>query len=65
MNTETQTNIGRMAIIAYSGKRYEANVIDLVTGTTKPKRVRIQNDPFLQGTVLMPSQIPTHGMGRL
>lgn len=49
-------NIGRMAAIVYQGKCYTANVLDQVFGTTQPKRVRIQFDPFLQGTVLMPGE---------
>lgn len=49
-------NIGRMAAIVYKDKCYVANVIDQVAGTTKPKRVRIQFDPELQGEVLMPGQ---------
>lgn len=49
-------NIGRMAVIVHEGKCYVANVLDQVAGTTHPKRVRVQYDPFLQGTVLMPHQ---------
>lgn len=49
-------NIGRMAVIGYQGKQYLANVLDQVAGTTKPKRVRIQFDPNLQGNVLMRGQ---------
>jgi hypothetical protein len=54
--TETRSNIGRFAVIAYKGKCYTGNVLDLVAGTSRPKRIRIQNDPFLQGTVVMPSE---------
>lgn len=50
------SNIGRFAAIVYNGQCYIGNVLDLQTGTTLPKRVRIQHDPFLQGTVLMPGQ---------
>lgn len=49
-------NIGRMAVIVHEGKCYVANVIDQVAGTTKPKRVRVQHDVFLQGKVLQPHQ---------
>lgn len=48
-----RSNIGRMAAIVYNGQCYVANVLDQVAGTTKPKRVRIQYDPNLQGKVLM------------
>jgi hypothetical protein len=49
-------NIGRMAVVVYDGKCYVGNVLDLVAGTTFPKRIRVQYDPFLQGKVLMPGQ---------
>jgi hypothetical protein len=49
-------NIGRMAVVVHNGKCYVGNVLDQVEGTTFPKRIRIQYDPFLQGTVLMPGQ---------
>lgn len=49
-------NIGRMAVVVHNEKCYVANVLDQVAGTTIPKRVRVQYDPFLQGTVLMPGQ---------
>lgn len=48
--------IGRLAAIGHGGKCYVATVIDQVAGTTKPKRVRIQRDPFLQGEVLQPHE---------
>ena len=47
-------NIGRMAVIVHDNKCFIANVLDQVAGTTRPKRVRIQFDPLLQGEVLMP-----------
>jgi hypothetical protein len=49
-------NIGRMAAIVHNGKCYIGNVLDQVDGTTFPKRIRVQYDPFLQGVVLMPGQ---------
>jgi len=49
-------NVGRMAVVVYQGKCYVGNVLDQVSGTTTPKRIRIQYDPFLQGEVLMPGQ---------
>jgi hypothetical protein len=49
-------NIGRIAVIVHRGKCYIANVLDQIAGTTSPKRVRVQHDPFLQGTVLMPGE---------
>lgn len=49
-------NIGRMAVIVFHGKCYVGNVLDQVAGTTKPKRIRIQYDPFLQGEVVQPHQ---------
>ena len=49
-------NIGRMAVIVFHEQCYVGNVLDQVAGTTIPKRVRVQYDPFLQGTVLMPGQ---------
>lgn len=58
-NTLTETpksNIGRMAVIVFQGKCYIGNVLDLVSETTKPKRIRIQHDLYLQGKVLQPSQ---------
>ncbi len=48
--------IGRIAAIEYQGKCYLARVIDMLAGTSRPKRMRIQNDPFLQDTVVMPGQ---------
>lgn len=54
--TEERTNIGRFAVIVYKDKCYVGNVLDLVAGTTKPKRIRIQNDVLLQGKVLQPSE---------
>lgn len=51
---EKKTNIGRFAVIAYKGKCYLGNVLDLIAGTNMPKRIRIQSDVFLQGTVVMP-----------
>lgn len=53
---EEHGNIGRLAVIVHDGKCYVANVLDQVAGSTVPKRVRVQHDPFLQGTVLMPGQ---------
>jgi hypothetical protein len=53
---EERGNIGRMAIIGYQGKMYQANVLDQVSGTTTPKRVRVQYDVLLQGKVLMPDE---------
>lgn len=49
-------NIGRMAIVLFQEHLYQANVLDQVAGTTIPKRVRVQYDPWMQGTVLMPGQ---------
>lgn len=47
-------NIGRMAVVVHNGSCYVGNVLDQVAGTTIPKRVRIQYDPFMQGKVLQP-----------
>ena len=49
-------NLGRLAAIEYKGKCYVGNVIDQVSGTTSPKRIRIQHDPFIQGKVVMPGE---------
>jgi len=55
--TEEQPNkIGRIAVIEHKGHLYVANVMDMVAGTDRIKRVRIQRDLYLQGTVLMPGQ---------
>ena len=54
--TATETNIGRMAVVVYQDKLYVGNVLDCVAGTTRPKRIRIQNDVFMQGKVIQPSE---------
>lgn len=51
----------RTAVIAYKGKAYKARVVDLVTGLDRPKRVRIMNDPLLEGKVLMPGDYTLKG----
>lgn len=53
---DDQNPIGRIAVIAYNGGLYVANVMDTIAGTNRMKRVRIQRDANLQGTVLMPGQ---------
>lgn len=49
-------NIGRIAVVVYQDRCYVGTVLDQVAGTQKPKRVRVQYDPFLQGTVLQPHE---------
>ncbi len=56
VESTTTSPIGRMAVIEHNGTLYQANVLDLVAGTNRMKRVRIQRDVHLQGTVLMPGQ---------
>lgn len=48
--------IGRMAVIVFQGSCYLAEVIDQVAGTNRPKRVRVEYNPNLQGRVLMLGQ---------
>jgi hypothetical protein len=52
---------GKFAIIAYKGKSYVGNVLDYITGTSYPKRIRIQSDPEFQGLVVMPSEYTFKG----
>jgi hypothetical protein len=52
---------GKFAIIAYKGKSYVGNVLDCITGTSYPKRIRIQSDPEFQGLVVMPSEYTFKG----
>jgi hypothetical protein len=54
--TTSPSNIGRTLAIVFEEKCYQATVLDLVAGSETPKRVRVINDPFLQGRVLFPSQ---------
>lgn len=56
MTAEKPNTIGRMAVIRHEGELYQATIIDLVAGTDRAKRVRIQRDLYKQGTVLMPGQ---------
>jgi hypothetical protein len=56
MTEEKPNKIGRIAVIEHQNKLYVANVLDLVAGTDRIKRVRIQRDLYLQGKVLMPGQ---------
>lgn len=53
-----KTNIGRMAAIVLKkdGRCYVGNVMDLVSGTGRPKRIRIQYSVFMQGTVVQPHE---------
>lgn len=55
--TETPV-IGRMAVIVLNRdqKCYVGNVIDTVAGANRPKRIRIQYDPWLQGRVVQPGE---------
>lgn len=56
MNLEEVSPIGRFVVIEHKGKCYTATVMDCVAGTLRPKRVRIQRDPEMQGRVLMPTE---------
>lgn len=49
------SSIGRLATIRHNGKLYTASIIDVVAGTGKAKRVRIQGDKGMAGAVLMPN----------
>jgi hypothetical protein len=58
--TKTQiSNVGRMAAFRLTGSSQVlyGNVIDLITGTNEPKRIRIQKgEPTRHGDIIMPSQ---------
>jgi len=50
-------NIGRFAMIEVGEQSLVGNVIDLVHGTDRPKRIRIQHgDPALHGSVVQPHE---------
>ena len=55
---EVRSNIGRMACITLlTGEQVYGNVLDLVHGTNKPKRIRIQHGlPARHGDVVMPGE---------
>lgn len=48
-------NIGRWAVVLHNNLLHVGTVIDLVAGTNKPKRIRIQRGS-LQGEVLQPHE---------
>jgi hypothetical protein len=51
------SNIGRIAIIDVQGHRLYGNVMDLIHGTDKPKRIRIQHGAMQwQGNVVQPHE---------
>ncbi len=64
MTTATRTNIGRLAcfqLLNDDGQAKEpkvyGNVLDLVAGTSNPKRIRLQRGlPEFAGEVFFPSQ---------
>lgn len=50
-------NIGRFAEIKVDGQLVVGNVLDLVAGTDKPKRIRIQHGlPSRHGDVVQPHE---------
>lgn len=57
----TKTNIGRWVCLKVTkhgyGQRVYGTVMDLVAGTDRPKRIRIQRgDPSLAGEVVQPGE---------
>lgn len=55
-----QTCIGRWAEIVHDGRMHVGTVIDVVAGTDKPKRIRIQRGSK-QGEVVMPGEYQFRG----
>lgn len=54
-------NIGRLAVVVHEGKCFVGTVLDQISGTITPKRIRLRNDLYLQGKVLMPDQYDFKG----
>lgn len=52
--TLTKSNIGRWAVILHQNLLHVGTVIDVIAGTSKPKRIRVQRGS-LQGKVLQPA----------
>lgn len=55
MTATKPRNIGRWAVVLHDNALHIGTVIDLVAGTSKPKRIRIQRGQC-QGNVLQPHE---------
>lgn len=53
MTITKSNNIGRWVVVLHDNMLHVGTVIDLVAGTNKPKRIRVQRGPC-QGNVLQP-----------
>lgn len=53
MTLTKQNNIGRWVTVLHDNQLHVGTVMDLIAGTDKPKRVRIQRGG-MQGNVLQP-----------
>jgi len=53
MNAVNTNNIGRWATVLHDNQLHVGTVMDLIAGTSLPKRIRIQRGK-MQGNVLQP-----------